>query len=58
MIMVIYRGWKFVLLGFKRWKVWCPPWTNQPDFDIILRDGVKELKARVDHWMEVIDGNN
>lgn len=58
--MIIYKGWKFILLGFKRWRVIPPEWYvgNDFDFDIIFRSGVKELIARVNLWEEVLNGYN
>ena len=51
--MVVYKGWKFTLLGFNRWRVRTP--NNAFTFDIIFKDGIRELKERVDLWREVID---
>lgn len=58
--MIIYKGWKFILQGFKRWRVIPPEWHvgSDFDFDVILRSGVKELIARVDLWEEVLSGYN
>lgn len=51
--MVLYKGFKFVLLGFNRWRVRTP--NNSFTFDIILKGGIEELQERVNIWREVID---
>lgn len=54
--MVVYKGWKFTLLGMKRWRVRTP--NNCFTFDIILKGGIEELKQRVDLWTEVTNDYN
>lgn len=54
--MVMYKGWRFVLLGVKRWRVTSP--NKDFTFDIIFKDGIRELISRTDLWMEVVHGNN
>lgn len=54
--MVVYKGWRFTLLGFKRWRVTSP--NKSFTFDIIFKDGIKELISRTELWMEVVNGNN
>lgn len=56
--MIIYKGWKFILLGLKRWRVIPPEWYEGSRFDVIFRSGVKELIARVNLWEEVLSGYN
>lgn len=56
--MIIYKGWKFILLGLKRWRVIPPDWYEGSCFDVIFKSGVKELIARVDLWEEVLSGYN
>lgn len=51
--MVTYKGWTFTLLGFKRWRVTTP--NKAFTFDIIFRNGIRELVERVNLWMEVIE---
>lgn len=56
--MIIYKGWKFILLGMKRWRVIPPEWFRfEVDrFDVIFRSGVEELIARVNLWELVLRG--
>lgn len=54
--MVVYKGFIFTLLGFKRWRVQTP--NKAFTFDIILKGGVPELMERVNIWREVIDQND
>lgn len=61
--MIIYKGWKFILLGMQRWRVIPPEWYEcsyfeGSPFDVIFRSGVKELIARVNLWEEVLSGYN
>lgn len=53
--MVIYKGFRFTLLGFNRWRVQTP--NKAFTFDIILK-GVPEIVQRVNLWREVIDIND
>lgn len=53
--MVIYRGWKFILLGMKRWRVIDP--YDECAFDIIFRGGITELIQRVAVWEAIYDNN-
>lgn len=53
--MIIYKRWKFVKLGFNRYRVTAP--DGEFIFDIIIRGGLKEILERVNTWMEVKNDN-
>ena len=54
--MIIYKKWKFVKLGFNRYRVTAP--DGEFIFDIIIRGGLKEIQERINTWMEVYNDNN
>ena len=54
--MVEYKRWKFIKLGFDRYRVITP--NRSFTFDIIIRGGIKEIQERVDLWTEVTNEYN
>lgn len=51
--MFIYKGYKCVYLGLKRWRISTP--NSVFDFDLIMRGGIPELKERINLWRCIID---
>lgn len=48
--MVIYKGYKAVYLGLKRWKVTTPDGFT---FDIIAHDGIAEMMSNIIRWRKI-----
>ena len=48
--MVIYKGFKAVYLGLRRWRVICPDGFTR--FDVIVED-IKDLQGRILLWRSI-----
>lgn len=48
--MMIFREFKAVYLGLKRWKVTAPGGFI---FDVIAYDGIEEIKSNIIRWRKI-----
>lgn len=48
--MMIFRGYKAVYLGLRRWRVTAPDGFI---FDITARDGIEEMKSNIIRWRKI-----